>query len=225
MSPLTIADILSHNIIVSELNNVSNYPVISEEAFPDYEIRKNWKTLWLIDPLDGTKDFIAKNGDFTINIALLNDCKPVIGVIYAPAIDELYYGEKDKGAFVIRNGEHLRLPLIKFDAPIMARSRFHEGEKIEEFARLNSIKNQLFIGSALKFGRLAEGLVNIYPRYTGSKEWDIAAGHIILKEAGCRIIDLVTFAEPVYNKPHMKNNFFISLSKDMKFDNLKFPEV
>jgi 3'(2'), 5'-bisphosphate nucleotidase len=174
----------------------------------------------LVDPLDGTKDFIAKNGEFTINIALLKKCMPVLGIIYAPAINEIYYAEKEKAAFLIKNGQNFKLPQQRCKEFIMARSRFHDVSEIDQFAIRNSIFKSNTIGSALKFGRLARGDINIYPRFTGSKEWDIAAGHIIIKEAGCKIVDLVTLAEPVYNKPDVKNNFFIAHSREVKFEDL-----
>lgn len=222
-SPLTKADLTSNEIIIKGLRENSDYPILTEESYVDYDERKNWDNFWIVDPLDGTKDFIAKNGEFTINIALLKDFKPVLGIIYVPAIDEIYYAESGKGTFLIKNGERFKLPIQKCDEYTIARSRFHDVPEIYQFAKMNSIFKSETIGSALKFGRLAKGDINMYPRFNGSKEWDIAAGHIILKEAGCKIVDLVTLKEPVYNKPDIKNNFFIAYSKEIDFNKLHLP--
>ena len=224
-SPLTKADLISNEIIIKGLRAISDYPIITEESYVEYDDRKNWGDFWLVDPIDGTKDFIAKNGEFTINIALLKECKPVLGIIYAPAIDEIYYAESGKGALLIKNGERFKLPIQKCDEYTIARSRFHDVPELNQFCNINSIFKSKTIGSALKFGRLARGDINMYPRFNGSKEWDIAAGHIIIKEAGCKIVDLVTLAEPVYNKPDIRNNFFIAYSKDIDFNRLNLPRL
>lgn len=224
-SPLTKADIVANEIIINSLKEISDYPILTEESYVDYDERKNWDDFWLVDPLDGTKDFIAKNGEFTINVSLLKKSKPVLGIIYAPAINEIYYAEEGNGAFLIKNGKNFKMPQQKCKEFRMARSRFHDVQEIDQFAILNSISKSEIIGSALKFGRLSNGVVNMYPRFTGSKEWDIAAGHIIIKEAGCKIVDLVTLKEPVYNKQEIKNNFFIAFSKEVEFNKLLLPRL
>ena len=160
-----------------------------------------------MNTLDGTKDFLAKTGQFTVNIALIESGIPTLGVIYVPAMDLMYYAQKGFRAFL--NGKPIynsstRKQLIATD------SVFHSSIETQNFLKTHGIDQVLKFGSALKFGKLAEGVIDIYPRFEGSKEWDIAAGHIILKEAGCSIIDLVTKQEPSYNKPSMENNFFIA---------------
>lgn len=214
-SPLTIADLASHNIIIDNLLKISDYPILSEENIIDYEIRKNWNKFWLVDPLDGTKDFIAKNDQFTINIALIENGKPILGVLYAPALNLMYYAKLNKGAY--KNGEKI-YNKSKRDNLIASDSMFHSSEKTIEFLENNFITKIQKYGSALKFGKLAEGEIDIYPRFNGTKEWDTAAGQIIMNEAGCKIIDLTTHAELIYNKPDIKNNYFIALRKDLEIN-------
>lgn len=206
-SPVTTADLESNRYITDTLKKSFEFPVISEESVPEYAIRKNFQTFWLVDPLDGTKDFLAKTGQFTVNIALVEKGIPTLGVIYVPAMDLMYYAQKGSGAFL--NGK-LIFNSSKRKQLIATDSVFHSSIETQEFLKTNGITQVLKFGSALKFGKLAEGVIDIYPRFEGSKEWDIAAGHIILKEAGCSIIDLVAKQEPLYNKPSMKNNFFIA---------------
>ena len=211
-SPLTIADLQSNQYITEALKKYFNFPVISEESVPDYETRKTFKTFWLVDPLDGTKDFLAQTGQFTINIALIEEGIPTLGVIYVPAMDLLYCAQKGFGAFLndtpIFNTSNRELY-------VATDSIFHSSKGTQDFLKKHGINQVLKFGSALKFGKLAEGIIDIYPRFEGSKEWDIAAGHIILKEAGCSIIDLLTNQEPAYNKPSLKNNFFIAARKNI----------
>ena len=211
-SPLTKADLESNRYITEALKKNFGFPVISEESVPEYTIRKNFQTFWLVDPLDGTKDFLAKTGQFTVNIALIKSGVPTLGVIYVPGMDLMYCAQKGSGAFlnskpIFNRSTHRQL--------IATDSVFHSSFETQEFLKTNGITQILKFGSALKFGKLAEGIVDIYPRFEGSKEWDIAAGHVILKEAGCSIIDLDTKQEPSYNKPSMENNFFIAGRNDV----------
>lgn len=222
-SPLTKADTISNEIIINGLKEISEYPILTEESCAAFDERKKWNNFWLVDPLDGTKDFIAKNGEFTVNIALIKNASPVLGIIYAPALNTVYYAEKNNGVFLLQNKTKIKLQRKKCADYIMARSRFHDVPEAGQFAKLNSIHNSRAIGSALKFSALASGKINIYPRFTGSKEWDTAAGHIIIKESGCEIVDLTTMTEPVYNKPGIKNNYFIAFSKEIRFKNLRLP--
>ena len=210
-SPLTTADLQSNQYITEALKKHFNFPVISEESVPDYETRKTFKSFWLVDPLDGTKDFLAQTGQFTINIALIEKGIPTLGVIYVPAMDLLYYAQKDFGAFL--NDKPI-CNTSNRESYVATDSIFHSSKETQDFLKKHGITQVLKFGSALKFGKLAEGIVDIYPRFEGSKEWDIAAGHIILNEAGCSITDLVTKQEPSYNKPSMKNNFFIAAKKN-----------
>ena len=223
-SPLTAADLRSHQILSSGLMHGWNLPVLSEEQTVDYATRSQWREFWLIDPVDGTKDFLAHNDEFTVNIALIRDAQPVIGIVYAPALDELYFAERGAGAFQVRGNDWQRLPVADhWSERRMAISRFHDSPATAKFARANGFDQTERIGSALKFGRLARGDVSIYPRFTGSSEWDIAAGHCLVEAAGCRIVDLRTGAPPRYNKPDLLNNAFIALAPTLEFADLKLP--
>lgn len=220
-SPITKADILSHKILKEGLFKIDPVPVLSEEEFIDFNIRKDWKKFWIIDPLDGTKDFIAKNDEFTINIALIENRRPVIGLIYAPALNELYWAIKGKGAF--KNGKKIYNSSLRKNI-IGTQSRFHSNKKTEMFFNINKINKVEKFGSALKFCKLSEGSVDVYPRYNGSMEWDIAAGDIILQESGCKMINIKTSKEFCYNRLNLINDFFIAqrdnldLVKDFKKD-------
>lgn len=213
-SPLSKADILSNELISSKLKKISNYPILSEEAKFNYDVRKNWKRYWLIDPLDGTKEFLSKKSDFTVNISLISNNEPILGVIYAPFYKNIFFALKNCGSF--KNNKKIfnrskRKKLIGTD------SFFHSSKATSDFFKNNEIEDVKRIGSSLKFCDLAAGEVDIYPRFNGSKEWDIAAAHIILKEAGCNILDLTTMAEPKYNKKKISNNFFVAYRNNLKF--------
>lgn len=225
-SPLTLADIKSDEYIRSELSKNFDIPIISEESPVDFADRKNWTEFFLVDPLDGTKEFINKNGEFTVNIALIRNKKPVMGVIYAPALDEIYYASEGNGAFMEKNGiiTELNNKSVFREKTIATASRSHMSEIDKKFFELNNINEFKPAGSSLKFCSVASGESDIYPRFQGSMEWDIAAGHIIAKEAGCRITDLLTGKDPEYNKESMLNNFFIVYSPEIYYSKLKIPE-
>lgn len=211
-SPLTKADLASNTIIIDELSQLSDDPIVSEETPVEYQIRKQWNRYWLVDPLDGTKDFIAKNGEFTINIALIENNKPILGVIYIPANGDLYYAQEGLGAF--KNGNKIfnhskRTELIGSD------SNFHSTEAIKVFFKKNQINDIKKYGSAIKFCKLAEGEIDIYPRLNGTKEWDTAAGQIIANESGCFFMDVTTGKELVYNKESIVNNHFIAMRNNL----------
>ncbi len=212
-SSLTRADIESNRIITNGLKQISDFPVISEEIPVKYTDRKQWEYFWLVDPLDGTKDFIAKNGQFTINIALIHKNTPVTGVVYAPAMDVMYWAEKDKGAF--KNNEKIYNNSTGKNL-IGSDSNFHSTDQTIAFFKRHNIKEIKRFGSAVKLGKLAEGEIDIYPRLNGTMEWDTAAGHIILKEAGCKLIDIETRQELIYNKENQLNNHFIASRNDLK---------
>jgi 3'(2'), 5'-bisphosphate nucleotidase len=223
LSPLTRADSSANDYICNSLSEQFDIPIVSEESQVDYDVRKHWKRFWLIDPLDGTKDFIAQNDDFTIIVTLVEDNIPIYGVIYAPARKELFYGIKGQGAyFLLESGEIMRLPVTQNKTYIVGKSRFHNSERVETFMKENNITESRENGSALKFCYLAKGDINLYPRFSGSKEWDIAAGHVILKEANCSIMDIVSRKEPEYNKPDIRNGYFIAYSNDIDLNNLKY---
>lgn len=213
-SPLTKADLAADREILLGLQKLSKFPVVSEESYVEYEKRKNWKIFWLVDPLDGTKDFIAKNGEFTINIALINGNSSVLGVVYAPALNLMYWAEKGKGAFL--NGKRIYNDSKRTDL-IGSDSRFHSTKETLAFLEKHNIKEIKRFGSALKICKLAEGEIDVYPRLNGTSEWDTAAAHIIANEAGCKLVDVVTGQELIYNKENIKNNHFVSSRKDLVF--------
>jgi len=213
-SPLTKADLISNEIIVNGLKKISNYPIITEESYIEYEKRKYWNKYWIVDPLDGTKDFVAKNGEFTINIALIHNQKPILGIIYIPVSDDVYYAKLNNGSF--KNGIKIyntstRKELIGSD------SNFHSSKETIDFFKSNSILNIKRFGSSLKFCKLAEGVIDVYPRFNGTKEWDTAAGDIIVKEAGCIILNIKTKKELIYNKENIQNNYFIAQRNNLNF--------
>ena len=224
-SPLTKADKVSHNIIISNLTK-TKIPVLSEEgkAIP-YNERKNWSQLWIIDPIDGTKEFIKRNGEFTINIALVEDQKTSMGVIFTPVTSELYFSNKEKGAFkvsvdlknfdvttLISNGEKLPLNQENNIYTIVA-SRSHMSEETEIYikemqAKYGQVK-LISKGSSLKLCIVAEGKADCYPRFAPTMEWDTAAGQAICEHAGFQVIDLKTQKKMLYNRKDLLNNWFI----------------
>lgn len=216
-SPLTIADQLSHDVLVMALPKILNVPVLSEECSISYKERKNWETFWLIDPLDGTKEFLEGEKDFCINIALIRNQRPILGVIYAPALNEMYWAEKGRG-FSASGIQSLQRDDKN---QVVATSRFHHSPSTQTFIETHKLGPAVTIGAALKFCRLALGEIDIYPRFQGSSEWDIGAGQIIVEEAGGYMIDLTTGESPLYNKPSTRNNHFIAARSHISFNTLQ----
>ena len=222
-SPLTIADTASNKIIENILE-ASNIPILSEEGnILDFNNRKNLKQLWIVDPLDGTKEFIKKNDEFTVNIALIENSKPVIGVIYAPALNVLYFSERKLGSYKtlitaldeFDNSKAFRLPLVENSNEYkVLTSRSHLDDNTLDYIdnlKVNNLKVvSVPMGSSLKFCLLAEGLADCYPRFSPCMEWDTAAGQIICDEAGFKVIDLKTMKPIVYNRENLINNYFIA---------------
>jgi len=222
-SPLTLADKSSDEIIKNALK-ASNIPVLSEEGnVLDYNKRKDLRHLWIVDPLDGTKEFIKKNNEFTVNIALIENSIPVIGVIYAPALNVLYFSERKLGAYKtlitaldeFDNSKAFRLPLVeKSNEYKVLTSRSHLDDNTLDYIdnlKVNNLKVvSVPMGSSLKFCLLAEGLADCYPRFSPCMEWDTAAGQIICDEAGFKVIDLKTMKPIVYNRENLINNYFIA---------------
>lgn len=221
-SPLTAADLASHEYLVKSLEQISPYPVVSEEGTNIQNVPPG-TDFWLVDPLDGSQGFIEGSGDFCINIALIQNGEPVLGVIYAPVHDELYFAQKGRGAGMEKGRVSKVLPLSMKKDFIIVRSRHNDHKLVDEFALRNHVTANLVVGAALKFGKLASGLVTLYPRYSGSKEWDIAAGHIIVTESGGSMIDLTTRLPPAYNKPDFRNNSFLACAKGIAMDRLSLP--
>ena len=212
-SPLTIADQKANDIIESYLIK-TNIPILSEEGkLTEYKDRKNWKLLWIVDPLDGTKEFVKRNGEFTVNIALVKNGKPILGVIFVPVKGWLYYGSST-GSFREIDKKKVKLPLenksINFK---VVGSRSHQSPETKEyFEDLKKRKKNVEIvsmGSSLKICLVAEGSADVYPRFAPTMEWDTAAGHAIANHAGKKLIDLDTKKEMTYNRQKLKNNWFI----------------
>jgi len=187
-SPLTKADLLAHQCIVNALKILTpNIPVLSEESSEEecYE-RHQWKTLWLVDPLDGTKEFIHRTDEFTVNIALIIDHRPVLGVVFAPALGVMYFAMDGEGAYKTVAGKTERIFAhfpIAGSYRIVA-SRRHGEEALEEFLQQISEHTLVNAGSALKICLVAEGAADLYPRLGPTSEWDTAAGHAIVNNAG-----------------------------------------
>lgn len=207
-SPLTLADQNAHHAIIAVLD-ACGLPVVSEECD---DMHMDAQCYWLVDPLDGTKDFLAGNDEFTVNIALIEEQRPVLGVVYAPALDELYVGAQGLGTWVEMAGA--RSSCIEAEKSVscrMAVSRFHDHSDVEVFAVANRINERIAIGSALKYGRLATARVDIFPRLVGSSEWDTAAGQAVLDAAGGQVLDWHT-GEPLrYGKVKRRNPRLIAL--------------
>jgi 3'(2'), 5'-bisphosphate nucleotidase len=211
-SPLTVADKAAHLVIVQGLTkHFPGIPVWSEEGRTiPYEERRHWEQFWLVDPLDGTKEFLKRNGEFTVNIALIEGTRPVMGVIYVPVTGVLYFGEQNGGAFIEAAGQEPRPIRVSGDTleRVAVGSRSHGS--LEEAAVLQQyrVTDHVAIGSSLKFCLIAEGKANFYYRSGPTMEWDTAAGQAIVEAAGGRVTtrngDLLT-----YNKPSPINSSFI----------------
>ena len=214
-SPLTLADKAAHNCIVRHLEP-TGISILSEEGVHlTYEERRAWHRLWVVDPLDGTKEFIKKNGEFTVNIALVEEGSPVLGVIYVPATGVLYAGVVGEGAWKEENGERkiVNCKLLNSQIFTVVASRSHLSPETEEYISQlckNHDKLQLVSsGSSLKICLVAEGSADVYPRFAPTMEWDTAAGDAIARAAGREVVDAQTGLPLVYNKPDLHNPWFI----------------
>ena len=194
-SPLTQADMASHRIIDAGLAALTpDIPVISEESgLPDFDVRKEWDTYWLIDPLDGTKEFVNRNGEFTVNIALIGDNRPLFGVVHVPVQGKTYTGCEGIGAAVRENDGGSRSIRVARETGTPVRvvgSRSHRGASLDAF--LNKIEEveMLPMGSSLKFCVVAEGRADIYPRLGPTSEWDTAAAQAVVEQAGGAVLEL-----------------------------------
>jgi len=221
-SPLTQADKDAHRALVSTLTDL---PLLSEEglAHPFTE-RRSWKNYWLVDPLDGTKEFLQGNGEFTVNVALVREGRPVLGVVFAPALDALYFGAEGLGAFKAR-----QIPppdkaptLLVSSSPLRARtpgggplealvSRSHLSPAVKTYLDgLGRGVAMVPLGSSLKFCRVAEGGADLYPRFGPTMEWDTAAGQAVLEAAGGRVLDAIAGTPLRYNKEDLHNPSFLA---------------
>ena len=215
-SPLTQADREGNAIICKALEQLSvQFPIISEEnKLLPYEERKNYDHFWLVDPLDGTKEFIKRNGEFTVNIALVKGQTPVMSVVLAPAINEMYWAVRDLGAFLIKDGETTQLTAKTFsmsdDGLGVVCSRSHLNQETQDFIDKLSNPTRVSTGSSLKFLILAKGEAHLYPRIAPTMEWDTAAAQMILEAAGGKVISNETGEPLLYNKENLLNPYFIA---------------
>lgn len=233
-SPLTLADKKASDKIIEHLQQF-NIPILSEEGTQvDFETRKQWNKLWIVDPLDGTKEFVKRNGEFTVNIALIENHDPTLGVIYSPVTNDIYFAAKTIGSFkidrsvfstFIGNIQNVslqnflsaskKLPLI-FERKnhVVVASRSHMSK--ETFEHISVLKQKhkeveiITTGSSIKMCLVAEGLADEYPRFGQTMEWDTAAGQAILQQANASLIDLKTNAPMKYNRENLVNNWFIA---------------
>jgi len=213
-SPLTKADLAAHHIIVDALAEIDpDTPVISEESgVPGYEERKNWTKFWIVDPLDGTKEFIKKNGEFTVNIALIDEGEPVLGVVYIPAKDVLYYAEKGKGSYKVEDGnkpQRILSEAADLSQPLtVIQSRSHGSDSLKDDLKKKGItmKDSVKAGSSLKFCLVAEGKADIYPRMGPTMEWDVAAGDCVYRNSA---EEGQHYSPLTYNKKDLLNSGFL----------------
>jgi 3'(2'), 5'-bisphosphate nucleotidase len=212
-SPLTLADKASHNAIVAELEKTS-LPILSEEgqSIP-YEERKDWDYFWMIDPLDGTKEFIKRNGEFTVNIALIHQTRPVLGVVMIPVTGDIYTAFDGNGAF--RNSERIQVKNFSYQQSGLkvVASRSHLNSETQDFLDKLIVPEIVSKGSSLKLLMVAEGEADLYPRYAPTMEWDTAAAQIIVEEAGGDVFQRNSKQRVLYNKKDLLNPHFLVKGK------------
>ncbi|WP_262328143.1 3'(2'),5'-bisphosphate nucleotidase CysQ [Carboxylicivirga litoralis] len=234
-SPLTEADLKSHQIIASFLKS-TDIPVLSEEGEElSYEERKNWSKLWIVDPLDGTKEFVKRSGEFTVNIALVEHQKPVMGVVFAPYLGCLYWGDEN-GAFkanlkpdwielsssLIDSLEVQKLPVKSPEVMTAVASVSHFSKETEAY--INALKEKegdvklVSRGSSLKMCLVAEGSAHIYPRLGPTMEWDTAAGQAVIEAAGGQLNDWKTKEPMLYNREDLLNGWFLATGRALNIE-------
>lgn len=214
-SPLTKADKNAHEVIMKALSQ-TKLPILSEEGVSvSYERRKNWRRFWMVDPLDGTKEFIKRNGEFTVNIALIEDGKPIFGVVYAPVLDKMYYGGKGVGVYLISDHKEVKLKkkINSLDIVRVVASRSHLNQDTQKFIDKFKKVEKVLMGSSLKFMLLAEGKADYYPRFAPTMEWDTAAAHAIVNAIGYEVLNSSTRQALVYNKEDLLNPHFLVSQK------------
>ena len=221
LSPLTDADRKSNAVITKKLLELyPDIPILSEEGKEiNFEERKGWDLFWLIDPLDGTKEFIKRNGEFTVNIALIKNGSPIAGIVYTPTKKTFWYGADEVGSFKIENDSNPERISVKdcIDEPIkIVSSRSHPSPKLQNYLDRFQNYKMVNMGSSLKICLVADGTAHIYPRLGPTMEWDSGAGHAVLKYAGGFLTDTTTGNELVYNKEILKNPDFICYGAKIK---------
>ena len=217
-SPLTDADRSAHELIVTRLAQLTpGIPILSEESAKiEYSQRSGWKRFWLVDPLDGTKEFVNRNGEFTVNIALIDNAVPVLGVVVVPVTAVAYVALRGQGAWKETGGcdrVPIRVRNYQGGRATVVASRSHRGEALDNFLEKLSAREGEYVttsmGSSLKLCLVAEGQADIYPRLGLTSEWDTAAAHCVVESAGGRVTDLK--GQPLrYNKPDILNPWFLA---------------
>lgn len=188
-SPVTAADMAAHHVILNGLTQLTpEIPVLSEESPTDWEERRHWQRYWLVDPLDGTKEFIQRNGEFTVNIALIEQGVPVTGVVYAPASGLMYLAADGK-AWKEENGVRTEIRVQEAHPPLVVVSRSHGDAELEEYLQQLGEHQTVAVGSSLKFCLVAEGKAQLYPRFGPTNIWDTGAGHAVARAAGAHVTD------------------------------------
>ncbi|HEX5575857.1 MAG TPA: 3'(2'),5'-bisphosphate nucleotidase CysQ [Gemmatimonadales bacterium] len=211
-TPVTLADEVAHDILVEGLRRIDpGTPVISEEAeAASFDNRRAWRRFWLVDPLDGTKEFIKRRAEFTVNVALIEDGEPVLGVVLAPALDLLYWAVKGEGAWREANGgpgERIYSSPPSPGTPLtVVESLSHPSPELEEYLQTIAVGRRVKAGSSLKFCWVAEGRADIYPRLGPTMEWDVAAGDCVYRQSGR---DGERPSPLTYNKPDLRNPSFV----------------
>jgi len=211
-SPVTLADEVAHGILLEGLRRIDpTAPVVSEEgAAADFEARRGWRRFWLVDPLDGTKEFIKRRAEFTVNVGLIDDGEPVFGVVLAPALDLLYWAVKGEGAWREAKGqvpERIYSSVPAAGTPLtVVESLSHPSPELEEYLKTIPVARRVKAGSSLKFCWVAEGKADIYPRLGPTMEWDVAAGDCVYRQSGRH----GERPSPLtYNKPDLRNPSFV----------------
>ena len=210
-SPLTEADLAAHHIITQGLSELTPaIPILSEEdANIDWAVRQTWQQYWLVDPLDGTKEFIKKNGEFTVNIALIENGNPILAVVYAPVLDKLYFSDKSDAFLTTAEQANIPLRVCNTNGRLKVLvSRSHPSTMLSAYLDKLGNYETLEVGSSLKFCLIAEGLANLYPRLGPTMEWDTAAGHCIAEKAGAKVCELDGQALVYNQKESLLNPFF-----------------
>ena len=216
-SPLTLADKASNEIICNSLKKITpRIPILSEEGTEiSYQERKKWNKFWLVDPLDGTKEFIKRNGEFTVNIALIKNSKPILGVVYAPVLDTTWYGAKNTGSFkIVGNSSSEKINVINIidknkNIKIVSSRSHANNPKLDEYTSQFDKFKLIKMGSSIKICLVAEGSAHYYPRFGPTMEWDTAAAHAIVKYAGGNIFNINSDLELKYNKSNLLNPGFL----------------
>ena len=210
-SPVTIADLAANEIIINQLQQLTpNIPILSEESpQTDWQQRQYWQSFWLVDPLDGTKEFINKNGEFTVNIALIENGKPILAVVYAPALNKAWLGDGKTAWLVTKAGKEV-IRLLPSTIPTVVGSRSHPSVGLEAYLQQLGEHKWIAVGSSLKFCLVAEGRAQYYPRFGPTMMWDTAAGQCIAESAGATVNDLDGFPLRYDREPLLNPCFVVS---------------